>query len=107
MITFVDRRQLRDGIRNCNLDYNFAKLASSLQSVGGPAGPAGADGVDGVDGTDGTDGPAGDSGAVGPEGEQGIQGIPGAVGGGVDPNLDGGRATSIYVASQSIIGGSA
>ena len=32
MITFVDRRGLRDGIRNCNLDYNFRVLATGSTS---------------------------------------------------------------------------
>jgi len=104
MITFIDRRQLRDGIRNCNLDYNFAHLVAGLQAGGiGPTGPAGADGVIGADGTDGADGAPGAASTVpGPQGPQGPAGV-----GGLGDRLDGGRSDSVYTADQSIIGGGA
>jgi hypothetical protein len=91
MVTFTDRRQLRDGIRNDNLDYNFSVLATAAEGGAGtvgPEGPAGADGTDGADGIQGPQGPAGEGANLG-------------------ERLDGGRSDSIYTADQSIIGGGA
>ena len=72
MITFTDRRKLRDGIRNCNLDYNFAVLNSKVE--------AGSDFSDGVDGAPGADGPQGNEGLPGQPGSDGQQGTPGTPG---------------------------
>jgi len=110
MVTFTDRRQLRDGVRNQNLDDNFALLAAGLQAGGiGPTGPAGTDGIDGTDGiigTNGTNGTDGTNSTVpGPQGPQGPQGPAGV--GGIGDTLDGGRSDSVYTADQSIIGGGA
>jgi len=115
MVSFIDRRRLRDGVRNEDLDYNFSVLAAaSLDGTGtvGPAGPAGADGADGADGPAGPQGLQGTAGVAGADGADGIQGVQGPVGpAGTDADsgyrLDGGRSDSVYAAYQSIIGGGA
>ena len=110
LYTFVDRRQLRDGIRNCNLDYNFDVLATADYPPGqtGPAGPAGPDGAVGVAGPTGADGPQGPQGVVGEQGPQGIQGIAGPDGVlSLDTIINGGGASSVYLFELLIEGGGA
>ena len=109
IVTFTDRRELRDGIRNKDLDDNFAYLAAGIAAGGiGAAGADGVDGVDGTDGVDGVDGATGSQGATGPTGPVGIVGPAGADGDDSNIlNLDGGRAASVYQSIQSIIGGGA
>jgi len=99
MITFIDRRKLRDGIRNCNLDYNFATLAAAIatgtEGLAGPVGPTGADGPQGPAGADSiVAGTQGIQGVTGPQGDQGIQGPEGGTSGG----------TSLAVPESSYIG---
>jgi hypothetical protein len=89
MITFTDRRALRDGIRNCNLDYNFNVLAARFANAIGPQGPAGPDGVDGTDGN------------------PGIIGIPGPDSGGGDIIITGGGAFFSYTYEPVVEGGGA
>jgi len=113
MYTFIDRRELRDGIRNCNLDYNFAVLNAGIFAglsglgIEGPTGIAGIDGTDGAgsNGTDGTNGADGsDSRVLGPEGPTGIAGPDAPIG---SLAVDGGGAGFIPVVEPIISGGGA
>jgi len=109
LYTFIDRRELRDGIRNCNLDYNFDVLATADYPPGqtGPAGAAGPDGAVGVAGPTGADGPQGAQGVVGEQGPQGIQGVVGPEGVPPDTIINGGGASSVYLFELLIEGGGA
>jgi hypothetical protein len=117
MITFIDRRKLRDGIRNCNLDYNFSVLAARFANAIGAQGPAGPDGVDGTlnnvtgpigaDGVIGLPGPNGLPGAEGPEGNPGIIGIPGPDNVGDEIIINGGGAFFSYTDKPIVEGGGA
>jgi len=112
LITFIDRRKLRDGIRNCNLDYNFAVLASKFAAGIGAQGPAGPDGVDGtINNVTGPTGPVGEigstgqtgaTGSIGPDGVIGIQGPLGSYG-----TIDGGTAYYVAPVEPIIEGGGA